>query len=301
MRDSNINLKLSNVLNYLPEFFNRCRTELIMVHELEEELNIQKEVYYDICSNTIDGLFHIKDQKDFCLVFIEFCMDEFRYFKDIFDYSVEEILNICPGLSMKNYGAIYNKLIEHYDLETEMDTIGVGGYNVDFDSMMEPDLENYYFSPNEIFELKPEWKDGNEGEYFVIEDRDDKVLASPNWETGLSIIPQEVIRKSMILTIKPYMKQEKNESVTITPVSQIEEYVKVNSYFDSECSIDEDGDETILFTTRLNGNVEDETFGDTDYRNGYKLVDLLNEKYDDKLRFDLETVDEWIHVWGKRI
>ena len=213
MRNTDINLKLSNVLNNLPEFFNRVDrvdNELNMSHGVQENYNMLNEYYYDdVCSNTIDGLFYIEEQKDFCIEFIEFCMDEFRYFKNIFDYTQEEILNFCPGLTMENYGSIYNKLIELYELE-------------------------------------------------------------------------EV------------------EEVAKTPVSLLEEYVKHNSYFDSECEIDEDGDETILFTTRKNGLITAEIFSMSDYWAGGALKKNLEMFYGNEFSFSLETVDEWIHIWGKR-
>lgn len=229
MRNTDINLKLSNVLNNLPEFFNRVDNELNMSHGVQENYNMLNEYYYDVCSNTIDGLFYIEEQKDFCIEFIEFCMDEFRYFKNIFDYTQEEILNFCPGLTMENYGSIYNKLIELYELDKDIDTVGVGGYNVDFDSVVE-----------------------------------------------------EV------------------EEVAKTPVSLLEEYVKHNSYFDSECEIDEDGDETILFTTRKNGLITAEIFSMSDYWAGGALKKNLEMFYGNEFSFSLETVDEWIHIWGKR-
>lgn len=69
-------------------------------------------------------------------------------------------------------------------------------------------FEQYDFEPGNIFTLKPEFKDGDEGEYFVIEDRGDNVLASPNWETGLSILPQEAIGKHMIAEVLPYNRVE---------------------------------------------------------------------------------------------
>lgn len=211
-RNDNIILKLSNVLNNLHEFYNRCTSELIMTTEVEEQLEELWENYLNICSNTVDGLFHTKEQRELSIQIIEFCMDNFSYFKNIFDYTLEETEVICPGNMVANYSAIYDKLIDIYEIpEFEPDTIGVGGYETGMEEL-EADLETYNFLPNEIFELKPEWIDGpdkTKSEYFVIEDRDDKVLASPNWETGMSIIPQEVIRKSMILEVKPYMRKEK--------------------------------------------------------------------------------------------
>jgi hypothetical protein len=204
-------LKLSNVLYNFEEFYNRCNLELSLPSEVNEKLEELNEKYYE----KYYGNFNQINNRELAIEILEFILEEFRYFKsDVFDYTVQEILNICPNLVVENYDAIYDKLIKVYDLFEEIDTIGVGGYNVDFDSMMETNLENYIFSPNEIFTLKDEWKDGNEGEYFVIEDRDDAVLASPNWEKGLSIIPSEVIKKFMIAEIMPYMKQDKKPTKT---------------------------------------------------------------------------------------
>lgn len=233
IRNNDIELKLSNVLNNLHEFYNRCKFELDMENHVSGQLEELFQNYLDACSNTIDGLFHPEEQKELSIQMIEFCMDNFSYFKNIFDYTVEETEAICPGIMVANYSDIYDKLIDTYEIpEHEMDTIGVGGYETGMEEL-ESNLENYIFSPNEVFELKPEWKDGNEGEYFVIEDRDDRVLASPYWETGLSILPQEVIKKSMILEVKPYMRQaniktktrlKKKQPKQIKPINLLEKY-----------------------------------------------------------------------------
>lgn len=228
MRNSNIILKLSNILYKFDEFYVRYITELDLNSKISKNFEILYEQWKDLSKS---GQFHPEQNYTESIEIIEFCMDNFRYFKNIFDYTETQMLAICPGLTISNYGAIYDKLIEHYNIKGEMNTVGVGGYDVDFDSVMEPDL---------------------------------------------------------------------SDNLTPTPISIIEEYVSVNSYFDSECSVDEDGDEEILFTTRQNGIVGAEMYGMEDYKAGIKLVDDLNLFYGNELSFELETVDEWIHIWGKR-
>ena len=75
----------------------------------------------EITNTEIDGTFNPEVDIDLSLEIIEFCLDEFNLFKNVFDYTTEEILNICPGLYIDNYTRIYDYLIELYDLNAEGD------------------------------------------------------------------------------------------------------------------------------------------------------------------------------------
>ena len=65
----------------------------------------------EITNTEIDGTFNPEVDIDLSLEIIEFCLDEFNLFKNVFDYTTEEILNICPGLYIDNYTRIYDYLI----------------------------------------------------------------------------------------------------------------------------------------------------------------------------------------------
>lgn len=58
-------------------------------------------------------------------------------------------------------------------------------------------LENHTFEKGDKFVLLDKWKDGDEGVFVVIEDRENYVLAEATW-TNLRFVPQEAIRKHMI-------------------------------------------------------------------------------------------------------
>lgn len=199
-------LKLTNILYNFNEFYRRCNIHLKLDNDVQEQLESLYEQYMDIVELSLDNSFEPEENVELSLEIIEFLLDNFRFFKsDIFDYSYEQIYAICPKLIVENYQEIYNHLVETYQLNNEGD---ISIFNANVQEIDIDDFENYIFEPGNIFTLKDEWKDGNEGEYFVIEDRGDKVLASPNWETGLSILPQEVIKKHMIAEVLPYNKVE---------------------------------------------------------------------------------------------
>ena len=279
-------LKLTNLLYRFNEFYNEVQIHVDLNNELRDQLESLHEEYLEVTDLSIDNTFEPSENIELSLCILEFVLDEFRYFKNIFDYTVEQILDICPGLVIEHYKEIYDYLVDTYSLNEEGDISMMKANNQEievnynsniyediinklkfkhdfddlyltfdniiigntYDKITEEELkeyinvlgfdaecnvikmesvqtdfyydvtiknvteyisfETYDFEPNNIFVLKPEFKDGDEGEYFVIEDRGDKVLASPYWETGLSILPQEVIYKHMIAEVMPYNRVE---------------------------------------------------------------------------------------------
>lgn len=204
-------LKLTNILYNFNEFYRRCNIHLKLDNDVQEQLELLYEQYMDIVELSLDNSFEPEENVELSLEIIEFLLDNFRFFKsDIFDYSYKQTYAICPKLIVENYQEIYNHLVETYQLNNEGDLsmFNANVQEIDIDDDFNDDLENYIFEPNNIFVLKPEFKDGDEGEYFVIEDRGDNVLASPYWETGLSILPQEVIGKHMIAEVMSYNRVE---------------------------------------------------------------------------------------------
>lgn len=105
MRNTERDLKLSNVLqdtNFI-EFLNRVDTELSLTDLVSERIEYFRD-NYDL------------KNREILSELLEFILDEFGYFKDIFDYTVEEILDFCPGLHILNYGEVYNHLMIIYKL-----------------------------------------------------------------------------------------------------------------------------------------------------------------------------------------
>ena len=81
-------------------------------------------------------------------------------------------------------------------------------------------------------------------------------------------------------------------------MKDIVNYIHKNSWFQLDGDLEDfdDGDE-LLFATRDNGNVGDETFGQKDWDEGQRLlVDLMRE-FGEKINgFNLDTCDEWVNL-----
>ena len=90
-------------------------------------------------------------------------------------------------------------------------------------------------------------------------------------ENGGTVLDENYVAT---VTAEETIKAKEFDNLDVTSqqiINILEEYVKHNSYFDSECEIDEDGDETILFTTRKNGLITAEIFSMSDYWAGGAL------------------------------
>ena len=72
---------------------------------------------------------------------------------------------------------------------------------------------------------------------------------------------------------------------------QILNYVERNSYF--QC--DDWTDKFLFFTTRLNGDVYNEEYSETDYNEAVKLKEGLSRIFKG-VQVNIETVDEWVNV-----
>ncbi len=395
-------LKLSNVLYRFTEFYNDCKLTLRLETNAQEQLEELHERYLEVVETEVDGTFSPEMNVDLSLEIIEFCLDEFTNFKNIFDYTTEEILNICPGKYIEHYPKIYDYLVDSYDLNAEGDIsmFSANLQDVDVDEDMgepsedltmseslefnvyepyedvvltekfnnkdsvslswvnlkklinkdyteseshtyRPTLDNegiiieekynnndsifiswedinrlsicfsdylsgveldgisddYVFEPGNVFTIKDEWKDGNEGEYYVIEDRGDRVLASP-MVTKMSIVPQEVIRKKMIAEVMVYNKT----TSVIKPNVSFSDILNFVDNDNNDFSCETDGDdwdssETIDFATRENGDVGSEIYGIKDLQEAKRLKKLLEEKFN--VTVTIDTVDEWVNFYVK--
>jgi hypothetical protein len=54
-------------------------------------------------------------------------------------------------------------------------------------------------------------------------------------------------------------------------------------------------DETLIFTTRANGDVGSETYSDIDYKECVELVKILKNKFPN-FTYNIDTVDEWVNI-----
>lgn len=70
---------------------------------------------------------------------------------------------------------------------------------------------------------------------------------------------------------------------------KIKEFVSKNSYFD----FDEEWGDEMIFSTRRNGNVGDETHGEADHREGLKLKKSLELAFP-SISAKVEPQDEWV-------
>lgn len=72
---------------------------------------------------------------------------------------------------------------------------------------------------------------------------------------------------------------------------EIKKFVLENSYFEDASEDDDDFD--LRFTTRMFGDVAEETPGREDWKEMMRMSFLLNQKFPNQVKCDGETVDEW--------
>lgn len=74
--------------------------------------------------------------------------------------------------------------------------------------------------------------------------------------------------------------------------NKIIDYMNNNSYFDL---YDEDDKISLLYTTRENGDVGSETYGDEDITEANRIKKILLNDYNN-IQISIEGVDEWVHI-----
>jgi hypothetical protein len=75
-------------------------------------------------------------------------------------------------------------------------------------------------------------------------------------------------------------------------LKELKNYVAAESWF--HC--DDEEDNRILFATRENGNVYNESAGRKDINEAIRLKNAIRKKYPNEFEFEIETVDEWVHL-----
>lgn len=113
-------------------------------------------------------------------------------------------------------------------------------------------------------------------------------------------------KRLLILKIlKSLEKQKQNASGQLFGIvieedivfpTELVKFVESNSWFTLDSDEDDfENDGKLLFATRDNGNVGNETVGIKDYDEAKRVVLLLNEKFEG-IELDIELVDEWVHI-----
>lgn len=113
--ENNTHVKLSNILldNNFQEFYDKCNSELRLESYVQDELEDLMERYELV---TEIKPFIPKENRELSIDIIDFCLSNFAYFKNMFNYSIEEVLDICPGLILENFGFIYDQLMDGYEI-----------------------------------------------------------------------------------------------------------------------------------------------------------------------------------------
>ncbi len=79
----------------------------------------------------------------------------------------------------------------------------------------------------------------------------------------------------------------------------IVDFINKNSYLDLDGTLKEEYKykSNLFFSTRSNGNVGDEEYGEEDYCHAIKIKKTLMELFSEDIEdIEIETVDEWVHL-----
>ena len=81
-------------------------------------------------------------------------------------------------------------------------------------------------------------------------------------------------------------------------MKDITNYVHKNSWFELDGDLEDyDEDEALMFTTRDNGDVGDESYGDKDWDEAERVMIALLKEFGDKiLQIDVTTCDESVNI-----
>lgn len=163
------NLKLSNVLYRFDEFYDET-LKIELSNDSEEKFFELSEQWHQITDVALDGVFEPSENIDLSLEILEEILTNFRYFKNIFDYSVEEILQLCPASYIENYPEVYKTLVKIYGLEKADDE------NIEFNyvSYLEDDTLSVGVKTNQQIDDFEDFEETNElgeklyGKYFIL-------------------------------------------------------------------------------------------------------------------------------------
>jgi hypothetical protein len=224
-------IKLTNVLYNFEEFYRRCNIHLKLNNDVQEQLESLYEQYMDIVELSLDNSFEPEENVELSLEIIEFLLDNFHYFKnDVFVYSLEQTLAICPDLTVVNYNQIYNKLIETYSLNEEGD-ISLFNANIqeidvdenDKDSRKVPtfdDIVNFVKNDNNSFMCETEFDE------WIMEDETIDFATRENGNVGSQRFGQQDYKEAKRL--KTILEQKFQVTVEIDTVDEwVNVYVKI--------------------------------------------------------------------------
>jgi hypothetical protein len=76
-------------------------------------------------------------------------------------------------------------------------------------------------------------------------------------------------------------------------IQKVKEFMeRQNSWFE----LSDESDNSVSYTTRLHGDVGEETPGDEDCHEAGRLGRVLKDEFKDKIIVQLESIDEWVDV-----
>ena len=75
---------------------------------------------------------------------------------------------------------------------------------------------------------------------------------------------------------------------------EIEEIIKQDR--DSTLVLTDEEDDFIVFSTRENGDVGEETASPIDFDDAWVMSKILLMRFTGKIKADIEEVDEWVHL-----
>tara|TARA_R110000803_G_scaffold152965_2_gene217905 strand:+ start:269 stop:763 length:495 start_codon:yes stop_codon:yes gene_type:complete len=112
-------------------------------------------------------------------------------------------------------------------------------------------------------------------------------------------VAQEIAKDHLFEDPKYYTKLATIEEGKEFSESELDEVVKfvktIRTWFEI---YDEDDTYEVMIHTRDNGSVGDEEAGEEDIEEANRLLKLIKKKFP-KLDYDIEVVDEWVHLTVK--
>lgn len=81
-------------------------------------------------------------------------------------------------------------------------------------------------------------------------------------------------------------------------MEKIVKFVQKNSWFELDGDIEDfEDDNELIFTTRRNGNVGDETYGQKDFDEGIRIMLEVMGEFGHLIRqYEVTTCDEWVNL-----
>ena len=79
-------------------------------------------------------------------------------------------------------------------------------------------------------------------------------------------------------------------------MSEIKEKIKTIMNLSPRFDLDDDDDNCLDYSTRENGNVGDEEYGEDDFIEAHRMAIMLENSFGSAVVTDVETCDEWVFL-----